>query len=106
MSDPRHQYVALRLEVALEGITYVPSVAAVLDIKMVQDELVRFYSVDGPRCVTFTVDKKEEDSPQHKLNFHPGVPKTGHTTRCSCAHLQFVCVCVCVCSYLCMSVCC
>jgi len=81
MFDPRHQYVALRLEVALDGIRYTPSVAAVLDIKMVQDELVKFYSVDGPGCVSFTLDRKEKDGPQHKLNFHLGAPKTSPATR-------------------------
>jgi hypothetical protein len=81
MSDQRHQYVALRLEVALDGLKYSPSIAAFFDNHKVQDELLKFYSTSGPGCVTFMVDLVEEETKKHQLNFHPGVPKTGPKTR-------------------------
>ena len=90
MSDQRHQYVAQRLDVALDGIKYSPSIAAFFDNNKVQEELARFYSSDGPECITFLVEKLEDDSPQHKLTFHSGAPKASpSTTRyLACPSLQ------------------
>jgi hypothetical protein len=82
MSDQRHQYVALRLEVALDGLKYSPSIAAFFDNSKLQDELLKFYATNGPTCITFVVDKLNEESRQHKLRFQPGAPKTGSDTRC------------------------
>ena len=81
MSDQRHQYVAQRLDVALDGVKYSPSIAAFFDNNKVQEELARFYSSDGPECITFLVERLDDDSLHHKLTFHAGAPKTSPATR-------------------------
>ena len=85
MSDPkdlRHQYIADRLEVALEGVKpYSPSITAILHDKRVQAELVIFYSAKGPACITFLVDKEDEEGKKHKVNFYAGTPKACPRTR-------------------------
>jgi len=81
MSDQRHQYVAQRLDVALDGVKYSPSIAAFFENNKVQEELARFYSSDGPECITFLVERPEDDGSHHKLTFHAGAPKTSPATR-------------------------
>ena len=83
MSDQRNQYVAQRLEVALEGVKYNPSVGAFFDNIKVQDELAKFYAADGPSCITFVVDRIDAEGKHHKLYFHPGSPKVApETSKC------------------------
>ena len=82
MSDPRHQYVAVRLEAALDGIKYSPSIVSVFDNAKVQEELAKFYAANGPPCIAFTVDRTpDEETQQHKLSFYSGAPKSKPDTR-------------------------
>ena len=83
MSDQRNQYVAQRLEVALDGVKYNPSVGAFFDNIKVQDELAKFYAADGPSCITFVVDRIDAEGKHHKLYFYPGSPKVApETNKC------------------------
>ena len=84
MSDPRHQYVAVRLEAALDGIKYSPSIVSVFDNAKVQEELAKFYAANGPPCIAFTVDRTpDEETQQHKLSFYSGAPKSKpDTSKC------------------------
>jgi hypothetical protein len=53
MSDPRIHYIARRLEIALEGINYYPSVSTLFEDFRVLQEVSEIFKATGAQCVAF-----------------------------------------------------
>ncbi|KAJ1489267.1 dynein heavy chain, N-terminal region 1-domain-containing protein [Baffinella frigidus] len=94
MTDPRLQYVAQRLEVALDGYVYTPSVPKFLENTRVCDDVLALFQKDGPQAIIFycrtepvagekgRFDNTPDNQKRHKLTLTRPPPEETFVGKC------------------------